>query len=183
MKHLTILLALLMAVSVSAEQFYTADDTCKIAHATSIDTSTWGIADSIWYNEPNISGSGLSIWYEDLPTPKKHDTLKEYVTEINEVCDTLWTQHWVPLEELIDGEQYFRQLPKIDPVVCRPDSVWANKTLMYFTPNKLDILKKFLDAPAYFIKYPNGIEEIWVPLIPQKFLSDTIIIDTGLIIH
>lgn len=146
MKHLTILLALLMTVSVSAEQFYTTDDT--------LDLFT-GMLDSTYYGGIQVTGSGsghglytrgttLDIWSDDRIS-KKHDTLKEYVTEINEVCDTLWVKHWVPLEELIDGEQYYRQLPKIDSVACRPDSVWADKKLMYFTPEELDRIKKLID--------------------------------------
>lgn len=146
MKHLTILLALLMAVTVSAEQFYTATDTLSLSSSL-LDSTSHGIYASGSASGYGMytTGTGLAIWGTDRTTPKKHDTLKEYVTEINEVCDTLWTQHWVPLEELIDGEQYFRQLPKIDSVACRPDSVWANKKLMYFTPEELDRIKKLID--------------------------------------
>lgn len=138
---------LVLPWTVSAEQFYTADDTLDLCTS---------MLDSTYYGGIQITGSGSGhgiyttgishgIWNE---APKKHDTLKEYVTEINEVCDTLWSKHWVPLEELIDGEQYFRQLPKIDSVVCRPDSVWADKVQVWLTPEQTEWLLKFINNPA-----------------------------------
>jgi len=96
-------------------------------------------------------GSGLTTldlcaWTDNWvkPRPVEHDTLTEYITDIGEVCDTLFAKKWMPFKK-IEGVQFYRQMTYIDSVICHIDTTWANKRQVWLEPDQyeklIDLLK------------------------------------------
>jgi hypothetical protein len=79
--------------------------------------------------------------YDD--SPKKHDTLKEYVVSIKEKCDSLMVERW-KFAVNVRGVDYFEKAWTIDSVKCYPDTTWANKVAVYLTPDELDKLLRMV---------------------------------------
>jgi len=92
-----------------------------------------------------LTYADLTCWTDnwDKPKPAKHDTLKEYIVEIKEVCDTLFAKKWMPFK-VIEGIQFYRQMTYIDSVVCHIDTSWANKTPVYLDPDEYEKLMEWL---------------------------------------
>lgn len=116
--------------------------------ATEADTANWqdgafttsDLILSDWWSGPAILDS---LHVSTAFGSAKHDTTKEYVKEVADKCDTTWGKHWVKYKK-IDGEQYFKRMAKIDSVHCYIDTVWADKKLVYFTPDELKILRDII---------------------------------------
>lgn len=139
---LMMFLLLLSPVLMADDYLVAASDTNSYGAATyatglgyfSVDTiSTWGIGiiDSAYAGHCN----------------SKRDTARWYVEDINEVCDSLFSERWIKAGEF-EGQDYFKRGTIIDSVVCRPDTVWLKKETFYFTPNEIERLKTVLQGEA-----------------------------------
>ena len=102
------------------------------------DTAYWNIgtvtSGAVWIDSP-------WSWGDDLL--RKHDTTREYVSEIGDKCDTVFVEKWV-FAERIKGEKYFRRMAVVDSVHCYVDSVWAKKQAVYLTPDEMKRLWRLL---------------------------------------
>jgi len=70
----------------------------------------------------------------------KHDTLKEYIKEIGQKCDTTFIKSWKPKVK-IDGVQYI-ELMMAPKDTCYIDTIWADKIAIYLTPKAAEKLRK-----------------------------------------
>ncbi len=73
----------------------------------------------------------------------KHDTLKEYISEIVERCDTTFKKIWMPAGRF-DGVEYFKRIAVVDTIKVWPDTVWADKIPVYLKPEEYENLKLLL---------------------------------------
>lgn len=140
---LTILAVLVLFLPIMASaQYYTAEDTCDVSLAVGLTSAAittdayWGdaIADSI-------------VWIVDdrhNVTSKKRDTLTSYITDIKEVCDTLYKQKFVEAGKL-KGEMMFEIVYVHDTTKCRMDTTWADKVQVYLKPDELAKLMEILN--------------------------------------
>jgi hypothetical protein len=136
MKVLTVIMALIPAIALGQWGDMLVADT--VNWQTNLST-TEGYLD-LDSTYPNSTYWDIQIWE---PTPVKHDTLKEYPTDIKEVCDTVWTKSWMPFKK-IEGTQYFKQMTAIDTVRCRIDTTWADKTPVWLEPDEYEKLMDWL---------------------------------------
>ena len=126
---------LIATVSYGQDFLATAEDTLNINAAT----SGWTITtDAIGWDAIDDS-----VWYDDAYGIVKHDTTREYVSAIEDKCDSAYTKKWVPYEK-IKGVQYFKRMAVIDSVHCYVDSTWAKKQPIYLTPDEMDELRRLL---------------------------------------
>lgn len=88
-------------------------------------TGTHGSFDSSW-----VDSIADMIWGE-VPA---HDTTKEYIVEIREVCDTVPNYHLCLNCKLYD-------------IYCHTDTIWGDKVQVWLTPWKIRVLMEFLDRP------------------------------------
>lgn len=134
-----VLLLICLPVLVSAGVI--TDDTLCVTNTVWHDLTAASIIDSTW----GISTSSLSaIVWEDDCNPK-HDTAKEYIKDIKYVCDTLWAKEWKEIGKSVSGKTVFEAVTIMDSIVCRDDTIWAEKQFIRFTPDEIEKLRKLLD--------------------------------------
>lgn len=143
MRYLMVLLILLLSVSVTAgDILYSSSDTLGYEDAIAVTYDSHGvflasgISDGLMLTSSN---AGLGFW--GTPRETKKDTLKWYVVEVGEVCDSLFSERWIKAGEF-EGQDYFKRGTIIDSVVCGPDTAWAEKVLFYFTPDEVAKLRE-----------------------------------------
>ena len=138
----TLLLTLLLAVSVNAQEFFdigTDEIACDTTGRLSGFTVTTG---ALW--DTGVDSLCWSDWQTILPDPVDHYNGQWYVEDIIDKCDTIWTKVWVPFTE-VEGVQFYKRMGRIDSTWCYPDTVWAAKELYYFTPDEAEKLRKLID--------------------------------------
>lgn len=138
MKFLSALLILVIPLVASGQNILVPAEDTSVINTTYI-TGTGIGADQLWWG--GIDSLMSDIAYFSV----KHDTAKEYITKIYEKCDTAWTKEWKPWV-VKGGEQYFRRMTKIDSVYCHIDTLWADKKLIYLTPDEMEDLRWLLDS-------------------------------------
>lgn len=144
---LFLIVFLVLPFTIKAGVLCTAEDTLRVSGAVMVDVSS-EVINAINFGQHSVDTTidyvmsagwvtdmadsiciGKHGFWDELPTQGEcivHDTAKEYIKLIEEVCDTSWTKAWNPIG-LIRGEQYFEQVHIIDTIKCRIDTVWANK--------------------------------------------------------
>lgn len=146
---LTILAVLVLFLPIMASaQYYTADDTCDVSLAAGLTSAAITTGSLIidhnsgdWIHATASCMVDSIEWHSPY---KKHDTLTSYITEIKEICDTLYKQKFVEAGKL-KGEMMFEIVYVHDTTKCRMDTTWADKVQVYLKPDELKKLMEILN--------------------------------------
>lgn len=92
-------------------------------------------------------------WVDDIVIDSViiyHDTLREYVVEIKETCDTIFYE-WV--EILRSGKLVLKHL---DSLVCTTDTIWADKVQVWLTLGEIIMLDYLLHGDQDTVPLGSG---------------------------
>ena len=128
MKAIILLIGLfIICINVNTQVLVTAADTLSY---NTISANSWSDVDTM----PEYRTVG-----EYLKRFIKPDTNVQYIKEIQDKCDTTYVKRWTPKIK-IDGVQYFEQMTALKDT-CYKDTVWADKVIIYLTPEAAKKLK------------------------------------------
>lgn len=105
------------------------------------------IGDNIW--DERFDNDPMILQFRALSVEPTHDTTREYIVEIKEVCDTTIIHETFRRFEKLDKTKSMHDdcVCECERVTCHTDTIWADKIQVWLTPWQMRVLMEYLERP------------------------------------